>query len=120
MFFQQQVAEPLLESVDLVQRRVLCQVRQQACFLLEFEVMAVAAHQGHEAAVLGADGVDLAPARQEVVVDETDHVEAVGHDQSLGEVELDDGAIDGGQVHADDTDLVFSFQGNEIGLQCGF
>jgi hypothetical protein len=54
------------------------------------------------------------------VVDETDHVEAVGHDESLGEVELDDGAIDGGQVHADDTDLVFALQGYEIGLQRGF
>ena len=116
VFLQQQVAEALFETIDLVQRRVLGQICQQARLLLGFEVMAVAAHQGHPAAVLGAYGIDLAPARQEVMVDEADDMEAVGDDESIGEVDLNHGAIDRRQVHADDADLPLAFQGNEIGL----
>ena len=120
VLLQQQVAEPLLKPIDFVQRGVLRQIREQPYLLLGFEVMTMAPHQRHQSTVLRTGRVDLAPASQEVVVDETDHMEAVGDDESVGEVELDDGAIDRRQVHADDTNLIFALQGNEIGLQRGF
>ncbi len=51
-----------------------------------------------------------------MVVAEADHMEAIGHDHSLGKVVLDDGAVPCGQVHAGHADLVFAFQAKEIRL----
>src|SRR5690348_182531 len=70
--------------------------------------MAVPAHEREEAAVLGAHRIDLAPASQEMVIDQPDHMEAVGHDHRIGKLELDDGAVHRRQVHADDADLLFT------------
>jgi len=52
----------------------------------------MAPHRGRESAVLGSDAIDIAPARQEVVVNETNDVEAVGHDARVGEVQAYQGA----------------------------
>jgi len=41
----------------------------------------MAAHQRSQATVFGTNRVDFPPTGQEVVVDEPDHVEAVGHDR---------------------------------------
>jgi hypothetical protein len=98
----------------------LGQVGQQAEFLVGFEVVAMTPHQGHQAAVFRPNRIDLSPAGQEVVVDEADHMEAVRHDDRLGEVLADDRAIDDGQVHADYAHLLFDFQGKKIRLQGGF
>ena len=69
----------------------------------------MAPHQRHQSAVLGPDRIDLSPAGQEMVVDEPDNVEAIGHNQRLGEVLAGDGTVDHRQIHADNPNLLFSF-----------
>jgi hypothetical protein len=110
VLLQQQVAEALFEAIDDVQGETFGEMGRQADLLLGFEVVTVtvAAHQGEQAAVLDAGRVDLAPAGQEVLGDEANDVEAVGHDDGIGEKGFDDGAVDRGQVYADDADLVFA------------
>jgi len=95
------------------------QLRRQAEFLIGFQVMAVAPHQRDQSAVFGAGRIDLSPAGQEVLVDEADHMKAIGHDHRLGEMRFDDGAVDHRQIHADHPDLLFAFQGKKIRLQGG-
>ena len=77
----------------------------------------MAPHQGKESAVPGADAVEVPPAGQEVVIDDADHMEAVGHDACVGKVQPDQGAIVGGQVHAHHAHLGLAFQPLKIGLQ---
>ena len=48
--------------------------------------MAVAAHQRQLPAVFSAGGIDLAPTGQEMVVDEPDDIETVGHDARVGKM----------------------------------
>ena len=120
VFLQQQIAKPLFEAVDEVQGGALGQVGQQPDLLLGFEVVAVAAHQRDQAAVLGPGRIDLSPAGQEVVVDEADHMEAVGDDDRPRKLFMDDRAVDYGQIHADDPDLLFAFEPKKIRLQGGF
>jgi hypothetical protein len=43
------------------------------------------------------------------MVDEADHVEAVGHDYRLGKVLADDRAKDRSQIHTDHANLLFAF-----------
>ncbi len=50
--------------------------------------MPMAAHQRHQATVPGTDAVDLAPASQEVPVDQTNHMEAAGDDQGVGKLQI--------------------------------
>ena len=74
-------------------------------------------HQGKQSAIPGADTIQVPPTSQEVMIDQTDHMEAVGHDACVGEVQPDQGAIVGGQVHAHHAHLGFAFQLLKIGLQ---
>ena len=83
-FFQQQEAELLLEAVDGMQRRPFGQVGQQFHLLIGLGVVAMTAHQLDQATMFGSHRVDLPPAGQEVVVDEPDDMETIGHDQGLG------------------------------------
>ena len=80
----------------------------------------MAPHQREQAAVLGANRIDLSPAGQEVVIDEPDHVKTVGHDDRLGKMLSDDRAVDHCQVHAHDPHLLFTLKPKEIGLQGRF
>lgn len=70
--------------------------------------------------VLAAGGIEIAPAGQEVVVDEADDVEAVGDDEGVREMFADQRAVGGGEVHADQFDLGFALQALEVGPQSGF
>lgn len=71
------------------------------------------AQGGEEAAVLGDFGSDLTEEFEEVVLDDTDDVEAVGNDFGLWEVSFDEGAVGGAQIDADDAHLVPAVQGLE-------
>ena len=44
------------------------------------------------------------------MVDEADHMEAIGDDNRFGNCYLDDGAVDYGQIHADDPNLLFALR----------
>ena len=52
VLLQQQVAEPLFEAVDDVQRRPLRQIREQPNPLVGLEIVAMTSHQRHQAAIL--------------------------------------------------------------------
>ena len=80
----------------------------------------MAAHQREQAAILGPDRIDLAPAGQEVMVDEADDMEAIGHDLRVGKVLADQRAIDARQIHADDPHAIFARQLRQVALQRGF
>src|SRR5260221_4861257 len=54
-------------------------------------------------------GVELAPRRQEVVVHETNHVEAVGDDQSLGEMLPDQRPVDRKSTRLNSSHTVISY-----------
>ena len=71
--------------------------------LLRAEIVPMAAHQRQQSAILRPDRIEILPAGQKVMIDQPDHVEAVGHDPRLGKVLAHQGAITGGQIHADDS-----------------
>ena len=74
-------------------------------------------HQGNESAIPGTDTVQVPPTSQEVMIDDADHMEAVGHNARVREMQPDKGAIVGGQVHAHRAHLGLAFQPLKIGLQ---
>jgi hypothetical protein len=53
----------------------------------------MAAHPRQQSAILGSDCIQVPPAAQEVVVDQSDHVEAVSDAPRIREVLADDGTI---------------------------
>jgi hypothetical protein len=110
VFLQQQVAEALFETVDGFHGRMLGKISGQARPLCWVEIVAVAAHQAEQPAVLAGNGIDLAPAGQELLIDEAKDVKTVGDNAGLGEVPADQGTIGGGEVHADDTDVLLALQ----------
>lgn len=56
--------------------------------------------QREQAAVLAADRIQVPPAGQEVVIDDADDMETVGHDACIGEVQVEQGAVGRRQIHA--------------------
>jgi hypothetical protein len=120
VFLQQQVAEALFEAVDDLQDGMFGQIGCQADFLLGFEIVAVAAHEAEQAAVLAGDRIDLPPGGQKMLIDEADDVEAVGDDTGVGEVLLHQSAIGDREIHAHHTHVLFGLQTLKIGFQSGF
>lgn len=118
VFLQQQIAEILLEAVDEMESWMLSQVLAEPLLLIRFEIVAVAAHEREQAAVFAGRRVHFPPKGQEVVVDEANDVEAVGHNLGLGEVLPDDGPVGGRQIHADHPDRLPPGQLAQIVLQC--
>src|SRR5690606_31380434 len=57
------------------------------------------AHQAEQPTVLATFRVILLPELQEVLVHQTHHVEAVGHDDGIGEVLLSDATVRFRQIH---------------------
>jgi len=68
VFLQQQVAEALLEAVDRLQGGMSMEVAVSFSCWQGLRFVAMAAHQAQQAAVLAADGIDVSPTGQEVVV----------------------------------------------------
>src|SRR5438105_4149131 len=59
------------------------QVVLQAHELIGTEVVAVAAHERDQATMFGTHRIDTAPAGEETLANQADHVEAVGPDLAL-------------------------------------
>jgi hypothetical protein len=85
-FLQQQVAEVLFEAVDRIQDGMGIQIGLESGFLFRSKMPAVAPHQGNQAAVPAADGIQIAPAGEEMMVDEANHMKPIGHDEGVGKV----------------------------------
>ena len=64
--------------------------------LLGLEIVAVAADQRGQGAILAADRVEFLPAGQEVVMDDADDMEAISHNAGIGEVLADQRAVGAG------------------------
>src|SRR5689334_8642692 len=110
VFLQQQVAQTLFETIDFGQDGELLKVGLQLGALLGLEIVAMTPHERKQAAMLGAGGVNLPPAGQEMVVDQANDVEAIGHDLGLGKMFAHQRTIDARQVHTDDADAIFAWQ----------
>ena len=85
--------------------------------LLRGQVMAVAAHEREQPAVLGADRIELLPASQEVMVHGADDMKAIGHDLCLRKVFPDQRPIGRCQIHANQLHQMLAFQPIQIALQ---
>jgi hypothetical protein len=68
------------------------EVGAQPDSLFRLQVIAVAPHERQQTPALAGDRIDLSPAGEEVMIDETNDVEAVGDDARMGEVFAHDGA----------------------------
>jgi len=79
----------------------------------------VAAHQAQQAPVSAPLGIVLLPELEEVLIDQPNDVEAVGHDQGIGEVLSRDRAIGFRQIHDDDADMLTTWQTFEVAAQTG-
>lgn len=68
---------------------MVAEISSQAKLLVGSEVVAMAAHQGKQSAIFGPSGIEIAPAGEEMMVDDADHMETVGDDAGVGEVQGD-------------------------------
>ena len=97
---------------------MLCLVGCQAKLLIGSEVVTVAPHQRHQAAILGSDAIDVSPQQgREVVIDDADQMEAVGHNACVGDAQADQRTVVRRQVHAHHAHLGLAFQLLKVGLQ---
>ena len=114
VFLQQQIAEPLFETVDVVAAPAARPGRlQQPGFLLGFEVVAMAAHQGDQTSVLGADGSISRQQAKKWWLTRRITWKRSATITALGNCFLTMRAVDARQIHADDPDLFFALQAQE-------
>jgi len=88
--------------------------------LFWFEILGVTAHEGEKASVFSACGIKLLPDLEEVVVDESDNVKTIGNDLGVREETPCDPAVGFGEVHDDDSDLIFVKKPLERALESEF
>ena len=62
-------------------------------------------------------GSDRSHQVHEVLLDDSDDVEAIGDDLGVGEVPADQGPVGGAQIHADDADVFLAFESGEVGVK---
>lgn len=86
MLFQQKVRQSLLEAIDGLQRWIPGQMGVWAKLLIGSEIVAMAAYLRKAATIPAVDTIGISPKSQEVVIDDSDQREAVGHDARIGEV----------------------------------
>ena len=84
VLFQDQVTQPLFEAVDRLQHRVVRQISGQVKLLIGPKIVAMAAHQGEQASILGAGRIEAPPTGQEVMIDDADDMEAAATMRALG------------------------------------
>ena len=53
--------------------------------------------------------IQIGPAAQEMMIDQPDDVESIGHDERIGEVRAHDRTIHRRQIHADHSNQILSF-----------
>jgi hypothetical protein len=102
MLFQEQMTEPLFETVDLAHGREAVEVGLQLFGLAWLEVVAVP------------------PTGQEVQVDEPDDMKPVGDNRRFGKMLPHQGSVRAGQIHADPPHPLFALQAVQIAVQSGF
>lgn len=113
----QQPAEFFLEGIKARQDRLLGEEPGQSLALGWIESVAAGAQQPEPGAVPAQRGTELAGELEQMLADQPDGVEAVGHDLGAGKPTADDRAVGVGQVDADDSDALPAPQGAQVGGQ---
>src|SRR5579862_1725584 len=88
--------------------------------LLRLQVVTMTAHQAQQTPMLCSHRIQFLPASQEVMVDDADHMETIGHDSGLGKVLSDQRAIHAGQIHAHHFHQLLALQFFQPGFQRRF
>jgi hypothetical protein len=83
---QQQPTKLLFELIMGVEGRVIMQVALQLRRLFLGEMVGSRRINDTSPRFFGADGVELLPEIEEVVIDKANHMKTVGHDEGVGEV----------------------------------
>ena len=120
VFLQQEIAEPLFETVNHLQRRMRGEITVETLLLVRLEIVPVTAHQGEQAPIPGSDRIQIAPAGEKVVIHQPNDMEAVGDNARLGKVFAHDGPVNSSQIHADHFDSLFPLEPVEISFQGSF
>jgi hypothetical protein len=81
------------------------------------EVLGVGSQSGEVTSVIFDLRRDLSHEVDEVLLDHSNNMEAIRDDFGVGEVPLDEGAVRAAEIHADDTDVLFAFEGGEVGVE---
>src|SRR5690606_41564572 len=89
----QEAIQLLLGEVQRPQQRLLSQVPMPVLLLHGSQLPMMTAHQAEQPTGHATFRVILLPELQEVLVHQTHHVEAVGHDDGIGEVLLSDATV---------------------------
>src|SRR5690606_23382828 len=110
----------LLGEVQRPQHRLLSQVPMQVLLLHGSQRPMMTAHQAEQPTVLATFRVILLPELQEVLVHQTHHVEAVGHDDGIGEVLLSDATVRFRQIHHNHPHVLLARQALQIAAQARF
>jgi hypothetical protein len=92
------MAQPLFEAVGGSQHRVKLEITLQPGLLLRLQIPSVTAHQRDQTAVFAGHWIQLPPKRQEVMIDEPDDMEPVGHNLRIREAFAHKGAVGAGQI----------------------
>ena len=86
-------------------------------FLVREELVRVGAQSGEITAVVFDLGKELANQVHEVLMHDTDDMEAIGDDLGVWEVPADKSPVGATQVHADEADVFFALQSGEVGFK---
>jgi hypothetical protein len=103
--------------VDGVEGGVLVEETAEDFLLGGEEILWMGAQGGEVSPVMFHVRNELANKIHEVLLDEANDVEAVCDDSGPGEVSLDQRAIGTAQIHADEADVFFAFEGGEVGVK---
>ncbi len=77
MLLQKQITQPLFEPVDQFQHRAFREIGAESNGLLRSEIVPVTAHEREQTSILRADAIQIAPAVQEVMVHQPDHMKTI-------------------------------------------
>jgi hypothetical protein len=110
----------LFKPVDHSDGRELLKICLQSGDLPWFQIVAMTPHQTEQTPALASVWIDFPPARQEVMHDQPNYMEAVGHDAGIGKLLLHQRAIRAGQVHAHHLHPIPSRQFGQVRLQRRF
>ena len=80
----------------------------------------MSAHQADQPSMLAPLGIGVLPRSEEVLVNQPDYVEAIGHDLGSGKVLPSNAAVGFGEIHHDQLDVVFARQMAQIAVQARF
>ena len=99
---------------------MLIEIALQVGMLIRWQVPLMSAHQADQPSMLAPLGIGVLPRSEEVLVNQPDYLEAIGHDLGSGKVLLSNAAVGLGEIHHDQLNVVFARQTPQIAVQARF